>query len=100
MKRDQNEKEIVAALRARGASVTLLDQAGVPDLLVGLHGRTFLLEVKVSSRKDGKGHSNKSKGGEGELTAAQVKWWQGWTGSHPIIVHSVEEALAAIGVES
>lgn len=96
-KRDVNEKEVVAALRARGATVTHLDDSGVPDLLVGYHGETFLLEVKQSSKKDGSGKSNKSKGGEGELTEAQVEWWKMWTGARAVIVHSIEEAIAAIG---
>lgn len=43
-KRDQNEPEIVAALRALGAFVWLLDQP--VDLLVGYRGRWHLLEVK------------------------------------------------------
>lgn len=98
-KRDKNEPGIIEALVAAGAVVTCLDDSGVPDLLVGYKGRTYLLEVKYPDRKDGKGHSNVAKGGEGELTAAQVKWWKQWTGAPAVIVHSEVEALTAIGAD-
>ena len=97
-KRDDNERDIVNALRARGATVSHLDDSGVPDLLVGYRGNTFLLEVKLPSNKDGTAHKRKAQGGEGELTESQVKWWQTWLGSAPSIVHNVHEALTAIGV--
>ena len=96
-KRDDNEGGIVAALRARGATVTHLDDSGVPDLLVGFQGKTYLLEVKLPTNKDGTAHRRKSQGGEGELTESQVKWWKTWTGYPASVVHSVEEALAVIG---
>lgn len=97
-KRDDNEAAIVKALRAAGASVKQLDGAGVPDLIVGHNGYTYLLEVKVPSRLDGKAHTRTAQGGEGELTEAQVKWWSEWRGAKAIIVRSIEEALLAIGV--
>ena len=96
-KRDDNEKDIVQALRDVGATVSHLDDSGVPDLLVGYQGKTYLLEVKLPTKKDGTGHSNKSKGGEGELTESQVKWWKVWSGTPAAIVHSADEALKAIG---
>lgn len=99
-KRDDNEKDIVAMLRAHGATVTHLDDSGVPDLLVGYQGKTFLLEVKLPSRADGKAHTRTAQGGAGELTESQTKWWQAWTGEPAKVVHSAAEALAAIGVVS
>ena len=45
-KRDGNEKAIVEALEALGATVTRLGDAGVPDLLVAYRGETLLIEVK------------------------------------------------------
>lgn len=96
-KRDDNEKDIVQALRNVGAAVTHLDDSGVPDLLVGYHGKTFLLEVKLPTKKDGTATKRVKDGGEGELTESQVKWWKVWSGSPAAVVHSAEEALAAIG---
>ena len=80
---DANQAEIVEALRAAGASVTDLSRfgQGVPDLLVGFHGVTYLLEVKTDN---------------GELTPAERKWFDGWRG-RAVIVSKVEHALEAIG---
>lgn len=98
-KRDANEAEIVKALRAVGASVTQLDDRGVPDLLVGLGGRTWLLEVKLPLGKEGGMPRRETyRGGRGDLTSAQVLWWDSWKGEAPTVVRSVAEALAAIGV--
>ncbi len=50
--RDQNEPEIIQALREMDATWRRLDatlggeMAGVPDLLVGFGGKNYLLEVK------------------------------------------------------
>ena len=43
-RRDENEKEIVEALRAVGATVYLLNEPC--DLLVGYHNQTILMELK------------------------------------------------------
>lgn len=86
---DRNQPEIVAALRAVGASVQPLHTVGdgVPDLLVGYRGTDFLLEVKdgLAQRSDQK------------LRATQVDWHKGWRGRPPAVVLSVADALAAIG---
>jgi hypothetical protein len=95
--RDKNEPAIVQALLDIGACVTRLDDAGVPDLLVGYKGRTFLLEVKFPHRANGKSVKRDCIGGRGELTSAQVKWWDTWTGTPASVVHTEAEALAAIG---
>ena len=83
-RRDANHQEIVAALRAAGASV--LDLAdlghGAPDLLVGYAGREWLVEVKTET---------------GELTPDQVRFIQLWHGQ-VAVVNSVEAALAVIGI--
>lgn len=97
--RDSNEAEIVAALRAAGASVTPLSAEGVPDLLVGYRGATYLLEVKHLSPtgrtvlRTSRGQRPDARG----LTAAQQLWWSVWTGAAPVIVRTPAEALAAIG---
>ena len=50
-KRDDNEGEIVAALRKAGAVVRFITQGdGLPDLLVGFQGRTILMEVKDGAK--------------------------------------------------
>lgn len=95
-RRDANESEIVKALRAAGASVTLLDGDGVPDLLVGKGGKTWLIEVKNPAAKGG----GKYNTGEGALTRDQVAWRNGWRGEAAAVVYSIQEALAAIGVGS
>ena len=73
---------------------------GLPDLLVGHRGRTFLIEVKHAPGPRGGTHrsGNKSRGGDGVLTADQLAWWSAWRGAPPVIVRTPEEALAAIGV--
>jgi hypothetical protein len=77
---DANQCEIVSALRDAGASVTLLHQVGegCPDLLIGAHGCTGLIEVKVKG---------------GKFTAQQIKWWDEWRGGPIAQVTDVEGAL-------
>lgn len=86
---DDNQDEIVTALRMVGASVQPLHQVGqgCPDLLVGIRGKNILLEVK-----DGRKPPS-SRG----LTDAQLRWHMLWSGQKAI-VNNVEEALQAIGV--
>ena len=76
-KRDTNEAEIIAALRAAGASVQPLSIKGGPDLLVGYHGGNLLLEVKQR---------------EAKLTPDELVWHELWAGQ-VAIVRSVEDAL-------
>lgn len=90
-KRDANESAIVAALEAVGATVTRINAGGVPDLLVGHRGRTYLLEVKAPLGPRGGI-------GDGHLTDEQEEWWETWRGGRPVIVRTPAEALAAIGV--
>lgn len=81
---DANQNEIVEALRKAGASVYSLASVGhgVPDLLVGFRGQTFLLEVKTR---------------KGRLTHAQKQFHATWDG-HIAVVRSVEDALFVIGL--
>jgi Holliday junction resolvase len=81
-KRDANEGEIVDALETVGASVTRLSAPGVPDILCGYRGDTFLLEIK---------------NGKNDLTEDQVTWHRQWQGRKVWIVRTVQEALEAIG---
>jgi hypothetical protein len=65
-----------------GCSVTALDKTGVPDLMVGRGGVTYLLECKSPV---------------GKLTPDQVEWHRDWQGQ-VAIVRSVQEALQAVGL--
>ena len=83
---DRNQAEIVAALRAAGATVQPLHAVGqgCPDLLVGFRGFNLLVEVKDGA----KSLSRRS------LTDRQTAWHGGWKGT----VAVVEDAPAALAV--
>jgi len=79
---DANQTEIVMALRKAGAYVWVI---GLPvDLLVGYKDRTFLVEVKTTSKK--------------RLTSLQADFFNNWSGSTLARIDSVEAALNMIGV--
>lgn len=80
-KRDANEREIMDALIAAGATVVQLSDKGAPDLLVGLHGINYLIEVK--ERK-------------GKLTPAQVALHDDWRGQIAV-ARTMEDALRIVG---
>jgi Holliday junction resolvase len=88
---DANQPEIVAALRKVGADVQSLAAVGegVPDLLVGFRGETFLIEVKDGSKAPS----------ARQLTDDQIEWHAAWRGGRCVVVNDVVEALAAIGVK-
>lgn len=96
-KRDANEPEIIAALKAAGCSVQQLSGKGIPDLLVGMTEYyeltcpdgtvnfdrrivNLLMEVKAPKAK---------------LTEDQATWHSEWRGQ-VVIVRSIEDALAAV----
>ena len=89
---DRNQPEIVKALRACGAIVQSLAAVGqgVPDLLVGYKGQTYLVEVKDGERPPS----------ERQLTDQQIEWHADWRGGRCVVVGSVVEALWAIGVKA
>lgn len=91
---DINQAEIVAALRQVGCLVK--DVSGVgqgfPDLIVARplrgcghvkHRSVVLMEIKSP---------------KGKLNERQKKWHAEWEG-YVFVVHSVEEALKAVGIE-
>jgi hypothetical protein len=84
---DVNQSDIVAALRAVGATVQPLHAVGqgCPDLLVGYKGN-WLLEVKDGSKPPS----------ARKLTEAQIAWHRDWRGQ-VAVVEDVRSALAAIG---
>lgn len=85
---DSTQRDIIAALRVAGCSVSIIGGAngntGVPDLLVGRDQRTFVLEVKTA---------------KGKLSPAQERWHAAWRGQ-VAVVRTVEEALAAVGLSA
>jgi hypothetical protein len=84
---DDNQAEIVKALRAVGATVRVVTQGnGLPDLLVGFRGQTVLMEVK-----DGKKPPSARK-----LTEAEQKFFDEWRGGLLAVVESVDDAIALL----
>ena len=77
---DANQKQIVKALRDMGANVAILSQlgGGIPDLLCGFMGTTYLLECKVKG---------------GKLTPDEAEFFANWRGGHAHVIHSAEEAV-------
>lgn len=84
---DDNQSEIVAALRKAGYSVCVLSAVGkgVPDIMVGSFGQNILLEIKDGSKPPS----------ARKLTADESKWHKAWKGQ-VAVVSSVTEALQAI----
>ena len=82
---DANQAEIMDALRAVGAEVESLHRVGrgCPDLLVGIFGKNYLMEIKSP---------------RGRLLVTQRIWHRRWPGQ-VCVVRSVEDALRVIGVE-
>jgi hypothetical protein len=89
-KKDDNHNEIALALHRCGCSVfdTSAVGGGFPDLAVGVHNRTVLLEIKRPKAKGQK---------EGEKTPAQKEFFASWRGE-VYEVRTVDEALRAVGV--
>jgi hypothetical protein len=76
---DANHSEVMAALRKLGCSVedcSAIGRRGVPDLLCGLAGVTFLVEIKTTT---------------GELSGDQVDWHRAWKGALVFTIRTAEE---------
>jgi hypothetical protein len=84
---DDNQKEIVKALRHMGCFVQHLHGvgAGCPDLLVGYKGFNILLEIKDGNKKPS----------DQKLTPDQIIWHRDWRGQVDI-VNSVDQAVLAV----
>lgn len=87
-RRDDNEKEIVVALRKAGAYVSFVDEPC--DLIVGYKGRTILLEVKDGSKPPS----------ARKLTPNEQKFHDEWTGGSLYVVTSIQEAIDKLTGES
>ena len=81
---DINQKAIVEHLRAMGCYVFHLHTVGqgCPDILVGINGQTFLIEIKSSEKA--------------KFTEQQIEFQKNWLGSTVIRINSVEEAIAFV----
>jgi Holliday junction resolvase len=79
-KTDNNQSQIVDVLRKCGASVFSLHAVGkgMADLLVGINGITYLVEIK--SR-------------DGVFTPAQKVFYSEWRGSPVVVLRSVGAAV-------
>ena len=79
---DQNQREIIDALRQMGASVYPLHFAGKgwTDLLCGFRGHNYLIEIKTQ---------------KGKLSADQRTFHQSWRGQ-VAVVRTAREAVDAM----
>jgi hypothetical protein len=85
-RRDDNEQDIIRAMRAEGAYVKQINDEGLFDLLVSHRGETLLVEVKDGAKPPS----------ARRLTDAEQKFHDEWPGSDLYIVNSVEEAIALL----
>lgn len=81
---DANQTAIVQALRKVGCSVTITSMVGdgFPDIVVGVNGKNFLLEIKDKDQPPSKR----------VLTPEEKKFHEKW-GGHVETVYSVDDAL-------
>lgn len=83
---DANQAEVVAYLRAQGASVYLVK---LPvDLLVGFNGKTALVEVKNPNSAYGKKGANPN----------QADWMASWQGGTVALVDGIDAAARLLKV--
>lgn len=82
---DANQSEIVAALRAAGATVQHLHEVGrgCPDILVGFRGQNYLFEIKNPFRP-------------WRFTHLEQAWLNDWRGQVDKI-EMAEQALRIMG---
>jgi len=84
-RRDDNERDVIAALIKVGCTVQALTQGdGVPDLLVGVpSGRLIVIEVKDGSKAPS----------QRRLTEKELAWHHKWAAFPVFIVENVEQAV-------
>lgn len=85
---DDNQPDIVQALRKAGATVQSLAAIGdgCPDLLVGIGEGTILMEVKDGTKPPSKQ----------ALTPDQLTWHGAWKGGTLAVVNDIEAALRVV----
>ena len=86
---DSNQQQIVDALRTAGVSIFFTGSlgCGFPDLVCGLRGQNFMLEIKDAAKSPSRR----------QLTLHEKEFHQQWRG-HVDIVSTPEEALRAVGL--
>ncbi len=86
---DNNQAEIIRVLKAVGATVTDTSMVGggFPDLVVGIFGKDYKIEIKNPDAR-------------GKLRTSQMIFQEFWKGDRVHVVQSPEEALRVIGVKS
>lgn len=84
---DTNQKAITAAMRSMGASVLILSMVGkgCPDILVGLHNKNYLIEIKNGALARS----------AQRLTEHEQNFFDNWRGDVRVL-RSVEEAIEFI----
>lgn len=87
IKLDNNHHEIVDGLIQLGATVISMAgvKYGVPDILVGYHGKNYLMEIKNNDTR-------------GKLSESQIKWHKSWCGQ-VCVINSIEQAIDVITQE-
>jgi hypothetical protein len=90
-RRDDNEQDIIKAMRAEGAYVKVINDEGLFDLLVAYRGpsgfqHTLLIEVKDGAKPPS----------ARRLTDAELKFHDEWPLSNLFIIIGVEEAVALL----
>lgn len=85
---DDNQNEIVQALRDCGASVAVTSHVGngFPDIVVGFRDINYLFEIKDGCKPPS----------QRRLTEDEQKWHDAWWGV-VVVVNNVDEVLRAIG---
>ena len=85
---DANQPEIVAALRAAGASVLFLHTVGngCPDILAGYRGQNVLIEIK----------DHRKPRSRRVLTPDEAEFHRTWSGQVGV-AETVDDALMMIG---
>lgn len=85
--RDDNESDIVDALRAAGCSVVRLDRPC--DLVVGRAHRNYLMEIKLPLGPQG--------GDPSRMTDGQEEFERTWRGQFAV-VRTIREAFTVVGL--
>ncbi len=87
-RKDKNHDKIVSALQEVGATVidTSEISQGFPDIIVGIFGRTYLMEIKNPEN-----HQSK-------LSSRQILFHSNWRGKKIAVVRNETEALIEIGL--
>lgn len=87
-RKDTNQGLIVTALRAAGATVAVLSDKDLPDLLVGYEGQTFLLEVKDGAKSPSRRR----------LRPGQERFFGQWKGGPLHKIETIADAFRVVGI--